>query len=562
MLHELSIDNLGVIQSARVTFGPGLTVLTGETGAGKTMVLTGIGLILGGKPTPTAVRSGADEALAQAVLDVPGRSRVRGILADAGAEVEEDGTVIVGRTVGATTRSRAIVAGRTAPQALLADIASELVTVHGQSDQVRLRSAARQRATLDQYAGGVHQQALTAYRHDWAAWGVATDELQRMESGAHQARADVERLRADLAAIDEVAPQPGEDEALAAESLVLENSESVRASVAAAGQAIDNEDDLSLVAAIESAKRAIGDAARHDPLLVEHEKRLAEMGYAAADISSDLAHYLDRLNADPGRLEALNARRSELAGLSRRIGRDVTGILEFAADARAQVAEDDAWDQTLAQRRAQVDSAHAAMIAAARTVSTGRGEAALSLADAVNSELAELAMPDARFAIDLTDSEPGPSGADVITMTLAAHPGTQPRPVAEAASGGELSRIMLAIEVALADRGAAPGHTFIFDEVDAGVGGRAAIAVGNRLATLARTHQVIVVTHLAQVAAFADTHVVVQKSTDGTSTSTAVLKVTDEARVVEIARLLSGQEDSATARAHALELLEASAVAR
>lgn len=562
MLHELSIDNLGVIQSARVTFGAGLTVLTGETGAGKTMVLTGLGLILGGKPTPTAVRTGADEALAQAVLDVPSGSQAQSALADAGAILEDDGTVIVGRTVGATTRSRAIVAGRTAPQSLLADIASDLVTVHGQSDQVRLRSAARQRATLDEYAGAAHRGVLAEYRTDWAAWGEAKAELERMETGAHQARADVARLREDLAAIDAVDPQPGEDEELAAEAMVLENAESVRAGVAGAGRAIDNEDDTSLVAAIEAARRALGDAARHDPALAEHEKRLTEMSYAAADMSSELVHYLDALDADPGRLEALNSRRSALASLGRRIGRDVTGVLEYAADAREAIAEDDAWDETLAHRREAVERTHAAVLARAQELTGGRASAAVALADAVNGELIQLAMPDARFAIDVHPAEPGPSGADAITMTLAAHPGTAPRPVAEAASGGELSRIMLAIEVALADRAAAPGHTFVFDEVDAGVGGRAAIAVGNRLAALARTHQVIVVTHLAQVAAFADTHVVVQKSTDGTTTTTAVVEIADADRVAEIARLLSGQEDSATARAHALELLEASAVAR
>jgi len=562
VLHELSIDNLGVIESARVTFGPGLTVLTGETGAGKTMVLTGLGLILGGKPTPAAVRTGAHEALAQAVLDVPDGSEAHGALVEAGASRDDDGTVVVGRTVGALTRSRAIVAGRTAPQSLLAQIAADLVTVHGQSDQVRLRSAAHQRATLDEYAGAEHQGTLSTYRSAWAAWGAARDALSAMREGADRARADVARLRDDLEAIDSVNPQLGEDEALSAESLVLENSESVRRGVAGAQQAIDNDDDVSLVVAIEAARKALGDAARHDPALAEHEKRLAEMSYAAADISSELNHYLDALDADPGRLEALNRRRSDVAGLSRRIGRDVAGVLQYAQDARQRVIDDDAWDETLARRTADVERTRNELEVVAAKVTDGREQSALSLANAVNGELAQLAMPDASFAVSVAPAEPGPAGADAVVMTLAAHPGAAARPVAEAASGGELSRIMLAIEVSLADRAAAPGHTFVFDEVDAGVGGRAAVAVGNRLAALAKTHQVIVVTHLAQVAAFADTHVVVTKSTDGTTTSTAVLEVRDEARTAEVARLLSGQEDSATARAHALELLEASAVAR
>nr|WP_297081758.1 DNA repair protein RecN [uncultured Demequina sp.] len=565
MLHELTISDLGVIESARIELGPALTCVTGETGAGKTMVLTGLGLILGAKAVPETVRRGADAALAEAVLDAPRTGEVAERLEDAGIDVEDDGTVVVSRTVGASRRSRTVIGGRTVPQALLAEVAEALVTVYGQHDQARLRTAARQRATLDAYAGPDHQPVVAEYRGAWEAWTQATAALERMEQGADAARAEVARLRDDLAAIDALAPQPDEDEALAAEARVLENAEDVRTGVAAAHAALgggDGGDDHSAVAALDAARRALADAARHDPSLADLEERLSGLVYGAGDLVTELASYVEGLDADPARLDEIHERRSDFAGLMRRIGvADLAGVLAYAEDARPRVAEDDAWDTTLEQRRQAVDSARAALDHAASRLSDGRRAAASALAEAVAAELHRLAMPDAAFAVAVEPTEPAPHGADVIAMTLASHPGAPQRPVAEAASGGELSRIMLALEVAIAERVHEGSRTFVFDEVDAGVGGRAAVAVGERLAELARSHQVIVVTHLAQVAAFADTHVVVAKATDGTVTRAQVTEVSGDARIEEIARLLSGQEDSQTARAHALELLEASGVA-
>ncbi len=568
MLHELTITDLGVIESARIEFGSGLTCVTGETGAGKTMVLTGLGLILGAKTVPATVRSGADAAVAEAIMDVPASGVLAERLEDAGVVVEDDGSVVVARTVGATTRSRAVMGGRTVPQSLLAEVAAELVTVHGQSDQVRLRSPARQRDTLDAYGGSGIGAVRTEYDRAWIAWQRAAEQLRRMQEGADVERAEVARLRDDLAAIDEIAPQVGEDAALVAEARVLENAEAVRTGAAAAHAAIAGEDEFTVVAAIEGARHALQDAMRHDEALAALEERLAEFSYGATDVGGELASYLDRLDADPGRLDEINQRRSDLATLMRRIGvPDVDAIIEYAENARPRVATDDAWDETLAARREDEERAREALDTAAQALHDARVRAGDSLSTAVRSELALLAMPDADVAVSVERTEPSAHGADTVTMTLASHPGAPHRPVAEAASGGELSRIMLAIEVCLAsaDQGSdtdQAGRTFIFDEVDAGVGGKAAVAVGNRLAELARTHQVIVVTHLAQVAAFADAHVVVAKSTDGAITRAHVGVVESEDRVQEVARLLSGQEDSTTARAHALELLESSAVAR
>lgn len=563
MLHELSITDLGVIESARIELGPGLTCVTGETGAGKTMVLTGLGLILGAKSVPATVRTGADAAVAEAVIDIPQTGPLAQRLADAGVMWDDDGSVIVSRTVGATTRSRTIMGARTVPQSLLAETAAELVIVHGQSDQVRLRSAAHQRDTLDSYGGADHAQVRDRYTQAWAAWTEAAQQLREMEEGADTERAEVARLRDDLAAIDELAPQEGEDEALQLEARVLENLEAVRTGAAAAHEVIAGDHENTVVAALEAARKALADAASHDESLAAAEQRLAEYAYGAADVGAELASYLDGLDADPARLDQIHERRSDLATLMRRLGvMDLAGVLEYAEAARPRVALDDNWDHVLEQRREAAQQARAELEAAASALSKSRVAVAKKLSAAVTSELELLAMADAEFSVAVDPIDLAAHGADAVTMTLASHPGAPHRPVAQAASGGELSRIMLAIEVSLANATHEQARTFVFDEVDAGVGGKAAVAVGNRLAQLARTHQVLVVTHLAQVAAYADTHVVVTKSTDGSVTRAQVAPVTGEARVQEIARLLSGQEDSSTARAHALELLEASAVAR
>ena len=562
MLHELSIENLGVIRAARLTLADGLTVLTGETGAGKTMVLTGLGLVMGQKVTSAIVRTGAEAALAEAIFDVPDDSEAAGVLVDAGAIRNEDGTVTISRSLGSAARSRTVVGGRQVPQALLADCADDLVTVHGQADQVRLRSAARQRDMLDRYAGEAHLAVLATYRATWAALLEERAELERLERGAAAERTAVSHMRDDLAAIDAVKPEPGEDEALAAEATLLENAETVRAGVATAAEALAGEDENTILTTIEVARKALADAARHDETLAAQEARLVEHSYGLSDLASDLTRYLAALDADPARLEAVQRRRSDLAALCRRVGRDLAGVLAYAEEAAVRVAEHDSWDERVGAHRAEVARLEAEVASLAGILSEGRRSVARRLAEAVNGELAQLAMPQAAFDVEVEATEPGPFGCDAVDMTLSAHPGAPRRPVAEAASGGELSRITLALEVSLAEGKAPAGHTFVFDEIDAGVGGKAAVDVARRLAILARTQQVLVVTHLAQVAAFADHHIVVTKDTAGEVTTSEVREVTGETRIQEIARLLSGQEDSTTARAHALELLEVSTVSR
>ena len=562
MLHELSIENLGVIESARVTLAPGLTVVTGETGAGKTMVLTGLALVTGGKAPSAVVRGDAEAAVAEAILDLPEGTAAAVALEEAGAVRNDDGTITVSRSLGTSTRSRTIVGGRQVPQALLADCADDLVTVHGQADQVRLRSASKQRETLDAYAGAAHLATLAVYRATWSNAQVEREELARMERGADAERTATRHMRDDLEAIRKVNPEPGEDEALAAEAEVLENAEEVRRGAATAREVLAGDDPSAVLASVEAARRALVDAARHDVTLEQHGKRLEDANYALADVAADLGRYLDALDADPARLGVVLQRRSDIAQLCRRLGRDLAGVFAYAEEAANRVAEHDSWDERLEGRRAEVARLSAEVLVLADALREGRAEAAARLAASVNAELAQLAMVGATFGVDVRQADAGPFGADAVDMTLSSHPGAPHRPVADAASGGELSRIMLAIEVSLAAGNVSPGHTFVFDEVDAGVGGKAAIDVGRRLAALARTQQVLVVTHLAQVAAYADHHIVVAKATNGAVTTASVREVTGEDRVQEVARLLSGQEDSTTARAHALELIEGSALAR
>jgi len=559
VLHELSISALGVIERARIEFAPGFTVVTGETGAGKTMVLTGLHLILGGKATPDAVRLGASEATAEAVLDVPEGSEARERALDAGASLDDDGTVTVLRIVGASTRSRAVLGGRTVPQALLGDVGGELVTVHGQSDQVRLRTAAKQRETLDEYAGEQHARLLIAYREAWSAWRTAAERLHTLEASEQSERLRLDKARDDLSALEAADIHDGEREELAAQARVLEHAEDLRAAAMTAHEALAGEDGASASVALDAAKRALEDAGAHDPTLAALATRVADYLYGAADAAQELASYLDALEADPARLDAVHARLSSIATLERRFGTDAAGLLALRAQLDQELALGGDWDEHVAAARAAEQRARDVRDTAASALSRSRVAAAQSLAERVGAELAMLAMSGATVDIRVEPREPGPHGADEVALLLAAHPGAPARPIADAASGGELSRIMLALEVSLAANGGA-SRTFVFDEVDAGVGGKAAQAVGQRLAVLAQSHQVIVVTHLAQVAAWADRHVVVHKASDGAVTVSQVAAVEGDDKIREIARLLSGEEDSQMARAHALELLDAARV--
>ena len=573
MIEEIRIANLGVIEAAHVPLGPGLTAITGETGAGKTMVLTGLALLLGGRGDAAAVRAGTTQASAEGRFVVDAGSWVLERAREAGAEIDDDGTLVVARTVAAAGRSRAFLGGRSVPQAVLAQIADGLVTVHGQQDQARLRSPRRQREALDAFAGAAHAENLDTYRAAWAERQRVAAELDDVVTHAQERHREAELLRIGLTEVERVAPQAGEEAELSAEQERLSHAEDLRTAALTAHLALAGPDDASGVdgasAAVEAARRSLEQVAEHDPALAALASRVAEIRYLVDDILAELAGYADGIQSDPARLQAVHQRRADLATLARSHGGTVDDVLLWADRAGRRLLELDSGQESRTALERRLTELDAALAGTAASLTAARAEAAEQLGGAVTGELAGLAMPAARLEVRLAPSpELGPWGAEEVEMLLVAHAGAPARPLGLGASGGELSRVMLAIEVALAT---APGSaatrppTFVFDEVDAGVGGKAAVEVGRRLAELGRQAQVVVITHLAQVASFADQHLVVTKSlSEGAEVVTAsgVRAVDGADRLAELARMLSGQEDSATALQHAAELLERSVVGR
>lgn len=550
-LDELTIRSLGVIDEARVPVGAGFTAITGETGAGKTMLVQALALLRGERADAGVIRAGEARAAVQGVWILDDADAVA-LVEDAGGTVD-DGELILGRALTREGRSRAQAGGAAVPAGLLRELADRLVAVHGQADQQRLRSAEAQADALDRAAGQPLRELLAEYRAEHAAWAEARDAAARIRA-AHDARvAEADAIRAELEDLEAVDPQPGEQDALAALAHRLEHSEGLRMQLAEARGALSNEDDAPDALTLAGhARRLVERAAGDDASLADALDLLVQADALLLEASASIVRALDDLERPERSLDEVQERRAALTALERRLGRSLDEALEAAPAAALRLVELEGDDAELARLDAEEARHLDAATAVADRLSALRQEAARHLEQAVGAELRALAMPDARLVVDVEQgSELGPNGRDRITMLLAPHPGADPRPVQKGASGGELSRIMLAIEVALADESV---PTMVFDEVDAGVGGAAATEIGRRLARLAEHCQVIVVTHLAQVAAFAESHVRVVKGTDGRITASQVARVDGDERLAELARMLSGTA-SETALAHARELL-------
>jgi DNA repair protein RecN (Recombination protein N) len=614
MLEEVRITGLGVINDALLELSPGFTALTGETGAGKTMVVTGLGLLFGGRADPARVRPGTQRASVEGRLRTDPRGKVAQQVEEAGGDLDDDGTLVLTRTVSSEGRSRAFAGGRGVPVSLLTYLADDLVAVHGQSDQQQLLKAGRQRESLDKYAGGVLTEVLTDYQHAYGRHRKVLEQLTTLTTQARARAAEAEELRAGLVDIEKLNPVEGEAASLRAEEERLGNADALHAGATTAHEALLGDptagtDGVDAVTLLGHARRALDAVRRHDAEIDGVATRLTEAAYLVSEVAGELASYIQGIDADPARLAAVQERRAALARIIRLYGPggvnaqidgtpvtlspaaqpgdadqpaggdaadiaestaapetlftaeeaaeepdDIAYVLEWARLAATRVTELASDDDTIAALTAEEAELSEQVADLAGRLSRLRAEAGERFAADVTAELTALAMPHARITVALTPlPEPGPHGIDDVELRLASNPGAPSLPLHKGASGGELSRVMLAIEVVFA--GADPVPTFVFDEVDAGVGGKAAVEIGRRLAKLARLAQVIVVTHLPQVAAFADNHLVVSKSSDGTITSTSVIRLDHEARVRELSRMLAGLEDSEFGQAHAAELL-------
>jgi DNA repair protein RecN (Recombination protein N) len=582
VLSEIRIESLGAISVATAEFDRGLTVLTGETGTGKTMVVTGLHLLGGARADASRVRSGADRAVVEgrfttADLDEKAAALIDEVLDASGAERDEDGSIIALRSVSRDGPSRAYLGGRSVPAKSLSGFTTELLTLHGQNDQLRLMRPDEQRGALDRFAAVGAR--LERYRKLRDAWQSARRDLVDRNNRARELAQEADRLKFALHEIHTVDPAPGEDDALIADILRLSELDALREAAAGARGALsgageDAPADLtglpaSAADALARAKRAL--ESTDDATLRGLADQLGEALTVVDDAARELGGYLSELPADASTLDAKLARQAELRTLTRKYAADIDGVLQWARDARDQLAHLDVSEEALAGLQRRVDDMTTQLAGAATELSKSRSQAAKRLAKEVSGELSGLAMADAEFTITVTTmpaalddparltlpsgarAHAGGDGVDQVEFGFAAHRGVTVLPLAKSASGGELSRVMLALEVVLAASMA--GTTMVFDEVDAGVGGRAAVQIGRRLARLARNRQVIVVTHLPQVAAYADVHLMVDST--GRGGASGVRRLDGDDRVAELARMLAGLGESDTARAHARELLEA-----
>jgi DNA repair protein RecN (Recombination protein N) len=637
MLEEVRITGLGVIDEAVLELSPGFNVVTGETGAGKTMVVSGLGLLFGGRADPSRIRPGADRAMVEGRLRTDPDGEVARQVNNAGGDLDDDGgTLVLVRSVSAEGRSRAYAGGRSVPVSLLTYLSDDLVAVHGQADQRQLLKPGRQRQALDRFAGTELNRVLGDYQRAYSQHLKVAEELAELTALARERAAEAEDLRRGLAEVERLEPIDGEDMELHAEAERLSNADTLHTAATTAHEALISDPSSASYEAADAltllgtARHALEGAAQHDQALGGLAAQLTEASYLVSDIAAELASYADSIEADPVRLAVVQDRRAELTRLIRTYGAapvpqvaggdrdapssgdngtpaagavgsrlpsgdlagagngpllpgaaptaaadgadapagppvpqvpDLTAVLSWAKGAAARLVELDGDDDRIASLQGQEADLAARVRELGGQLTLIRQEAAARFDAAVTAELTALAMPHARLNAVVTPlREYGPHGGDDVEIRLAAHPGAPALPLHKGASGGELSRVMLAIEVVFA--GADPVPTFVFDEVDAGVGGKAAVEIGRRLARLARLAQVIVVTHLPQVAAFADTHLVVEKAEDGLVVSSGVARLDDSGRVRELSRMLAGLEDSEFGRAHAGELLEAAAAER
>lgn len=556
MIEQIRIRDLGVISDAQLDLGPGLTVLTGETGAGKTMVLNALSLLLGSRSDSSSIRKGQDQAFVEGHWLVPKDALDR--ITASGIDVE-DRELIVSRSVSSEGRSKASVSGRSVPVGILSELGEHLVVVHGQSDQIRLKSASAQREALDQFAGAELAELALEYSQVFASWKQAASRLELLTTESASRAREADAIRAAVEELVKLDPKPGEDLELAEQATKLSHLEELRIAAVNAHEELSSEsfdEGRDAITLIGKARRALEQVSDHDPDLAKLATELKEIGFSLNETAANISGYIASLDSDgAAELEIVQLRRAELTSAMRRYGPSLEDVISYLETSGARLLELDSSDEAILKLSEEERELGKTSTDLAEKISAIRQKVASELSTAVTAELSALAMNGASLEVQVVRlPELTSYGFDQVSLLLSAYPGAEPRPIGKGASGGELSRIMLAIEVVLAKSELAP--TFIFDEVDAGVGGAAATEVGKRLAMLAKNAQVIVVTHLPQVAAFASRHLRVLKSSSAEYTATDVVTLEGDQIVEELARMLSGLSESESGKSHARELLD------
>ncbi|MEY2634954.1 MAG: repair protein RecN [Actinomycetota bacterium] len=553
MIDELSIEGLGLIDSVSLNLQPGLVVVSGETGAGKTLLLDAVRVLAGQKAGAVGVNAEIGASV-EATLIVKHQS-VSDRLDELGC-LTDDEAVTISRQFPLTGRAKTLLGGKSVPSGVLAEIAQDWLAIHGQHDSYRLLKSSTHRELLDRFGGVDHEELVRQHRSNFKSWKKLVEELETLTAQREQLLLSADAIRADVALCESLNLQPGEDREIAKTIDRMSRVEQVRSAVASAVYSLSN-DEVDVVSALSSSAKVLEHALPQDETVLEIVAKLDALKLEVSSVLGDIEAIGEGLDIDPDELDALMLRQRQLRSLLLRHGPEITDVLEWVQSSKRNLELIDPDGSALKALQIQVDDASSVMKASAQQLSVARAKVGSALSSAVESEVQGLALPHAIFQVSLEQSDISEFGQDKIEFMFTANPGIRLQPIAQAASGGELSRLMLALEVTMSDYSSP--SVMVFDEVDAGVAGAAAISVAERLAKLSRDRQVLVVTHLPQIAAFADQHLNVSKSSDGINTQTHVIELQSSQRVNEIARMLAGLEDSDTALAHATELLSLAA---
>lgn len=571
MINDLRIQNIGVIEDVSLEMSNGFTVLTGETGAGKTMILTAFQMIIGEKVDSSLVRANENSALVEAFIKVPRDEELRQRLEELDVAIEDDGTQI-SRTIAREGRGKIILGGRSVPSATLEEITQSSITIHGQGDQVLLNKSSFQRQLLDQFAGDVHLANLGKYQDLYSKYIETKKKLEELKKAGGQNALRIAQLQESVKELNDAQLEVDEEISITERINLINNSEDIFESLALADKLLNGAEDgtISVTSQLNQARKALDSAAAKSERIASLRDQISNLEIEVSSLARDVNRDLASLDRDPATIDKLESRRALIKKLLTKYGPTSKDALENIKKFTEELATIEDLPSAIESVEKEIQLQLSELAISAQKIHDSRVDSSTKISLAIEKELKSLSMPNADFKVRIETSEDQAGlkikvdknethlhfdnyGVDQISFEFSANPGQPLRPISKVASGGEMSRIMLAIELVFSKSGAS--KTMIFDEVDAGIGGAAAIEVGKRLKALAKNHQIVVVTHLPQVAAFADKHLKVEKSASGNITTSSVIELDNGARVTEIARMMAGIQDSASALEHARELL-------